>query len=533
MRQLNIKDYYMGIRGLLKEEVKIDYSPDEVKEVYKCKNDIHYFLKTYVKVIDVDKGKVPFVLRDYQSDFIDVINNNDRIIGLQSRQSGKTIGTCGYILHYIIFNQYKNVAILANKGRTARGILTKIKNMYKSLPVWLQQGVSEWNKGSITLGNHTRIEAAATTDDSIRGDACALLYIDETAFIDNNKWESFWASTYPTISSSKEAKIIMSSTPKGMNHFYKLYTDGENKKNGFVTYTVLWDKVPGRDEAWKDKTIAEIGLQKFQQEFECMFLGSAGTLISGTKLQNLVFIDPEEKTYDNKFSIYEYPDEKRKYVLFADFGEGNSGDYTTAQVIDVTELPWKQVAVYRDNELLYKEASALLNKLGNYYNNCLIIGEANTIGLAILDSLNDDFEYENLFYGDILENNRNVDYFGIKMTKRSKRIGNSYLKEYIEADSLVICDFNTIGELSSYIKVKNSYEAEEGKTDDLVTPLALFSYFMQNKELVEDWLDSDTYNKREKTLQAIEDNLLPIGFFCDGSGLHNMEDDEEWDGEYF
>jgi len=179
MKQLNIKDYYMGIRGLLKDEIKLDYNPDEIREIYKCKNDIHYFLKTYVKVIDVDKGRVPFVLRDYQTEFIDVINNNDRIIGLQSRQSGKTVGTCGYILHYIIFNQYKNVAILANKARTARGILTKIKNMYKSLPVWLQQGVSEWNKGSITLGNSTKIEAAATTDDSIRGDSCSLLYIDE------------------------------------------------------------------------------------------------------------------------------------------------------------------------------------------------------------------------------------------------------------------------------------------------------------------------------------------------------------------
>jgi len=354
------------------------------------------------------------------------------------------------------------------------------------------------------------------------------------AFIDNNKWESFWASTYPTISSSKEAKIIMSSTPKGMNHFYKLYTDGENDKNGFVTCTVLWDRVPGRDEAWKDKTISEIGLQKFQQEFECLFLGSAGTLISGTKLQNLVFTDPEEETFEDKFKIYEYPQEDRKYVLFADFGEGNSGDYTTNQVIDVTERPWKQVATYRDNELLYREASALLNKIGIYYNNALVIGEANTIGLAILDSLNDDFEYENLFYGDILENNKNVDYFGIKMTKRSKRIGNSYLKEYIEGDNLALCDFNTIGELSSYIKKKNSYEAEEGKTDDLVTPLVLFSYFMQNKELVEDWLDSTTYNKRDKTLQAIEDNLLPVGFFMDGEGLHNMEDDEEdWSGEYF
>lgn len=524
--------FYNGVNNLLKADIKLEYTKDQIKEIVKCKNNIGYFLETYVKITNIDEGLVPFRLYDYQKGFIDIINEENRVIGLQSRQSGKTITIAGYIVHYIIFNSDKYVAILANKGRTARAILTKIKNMYKSLPIWLQQGVYEYNKGSITLGNRTIIIAEATSDDGIRGDSCALLYIDETAFIDNNIWSVFWKSTYPTISSSKTAKIIMSSTPHGLNHFYKLWTDAINKKNGFSTYEVLWKKVPNRDEDWKIQTIKEIGQDDFDQEFACEFMGSAGTLISGQCLKNMVFTDPIESTYDKKFKIYEYPKEDHQYVIFADFGEGDSGDYSTCQVIDVTEHPWKQIAVYRDNKILYREMPAILDKIGLYYNTALIIGESNNLGMSILDDLNYDYEYDNLFYGDIRETKIGpADYFGIKMTKRSKKIGNRYLKQYAENNSLIIQDFDTIEELSNYIKVRNSYEADEGKHDDLVTPLVIFSYFMQNKEWVDDWLElGRNFSKRKKTLEEVEENLLPVGFICDGDGVHNMEDDEDEDG---
>ena len=262
-----------------------------------------------------------------------------------------------------------------------------------------------------------------------------------------------------------------------------------------------------------------------------MFLGSSGTLIDGQKLELLIYKNPVESRYKDKFKIYQMPEKDHNYILTADFGEGDSGDYTTCQVIDVTNMAWKQVASFKDNTLLFREAPKVLSKIGHFYNTALIVGEANTIGLGILDNLNFDEEYENLFYGDIV-NKKQAEYFGVKMTPKSKKYGNRYLKEYIESDNLIICDFDTISELSSYIKRKESYSAEDGKTDDLVTPLVHFANFMQNKEWVEQWLSgTPSYNSRPKTEQAIEENLLPIGFVHDGETLINMgaDDDEEYD----
>ena len=524
--------FYEGIKNLLKSDIKQEYSSLQIQEIIRCKTDIVYFLKTYVKIINLDKGLVPFKLYDYQKEFIELTQNNKRVIALQSRQSGKTITICGYILHYMIFNDFKYIAILANKGRTARSILTKIKNMYKSLPLWIQQGVSEWNKSNIVLGNKTEIIAEATSESSIRGDSVSLLYIDECAFISENLWTPFWNSTYPTISSSKNSKIIMSSTPFGLNHFYKLYIDAKNNINGYRHFEVFWNRVPNRDNEWKEKIITEIGLQRWLQEFECQFQGSAGTLIDGSTLQNLVFINPVETRFDNKFKIFEYPQKDHNYVMFADFGEGGGGDATVFQIIDISDNIWKQVAVFRDRDLLYREVPAVMAKIGEFYNSALIVGESNNIGLGILDELNEEYEYENLFFGDIIENPKkgtisHVEYFGIKMTKKSKSYGNRYLKGYIEGHKLLINDFETIGELSTYIKIKNSYEAEQSKMDDMVTPLVLFSYFMQNKEWVEQWLDIDAYTKRKTTEEMIEDELLPLGFFHDGEDLINMEEDED------
>lgn len=528
--------YYNGINNLLKADVQQDYEKWQIKEIKKCRKNIPYFLKTYVKIIHQERGKVPFELYQYQKKFIKLVQNNNRFIALQARQSGKTAAVSGFILHYIIFNSYKNVTILANKGAKARKILHVIKEFYKSLPLWLQQGVKEWNKGSIELGNGCFVEAMATTDDSARGDSIALLYIDETAFIPKEKWEPFWTSSYPTISSSRSAKIVMSSTPRGLNHFYKLWTDAQNSKNGFVTFKVTWKDVPYYDAAWEKATKKEMNYDsnpaKFDAEYNCEFKGSAGTLIAGAKLEMMPIIDPIEIRYDGKFLIYQYPDPKRKYVLFSDFAEGDGQNYTTCSIIDVTELPWKQVATYRDNEILVGEAPLILDKIGKFYHNALVIGEANTIGIGILDDLNYDLEYENLFFGDRLASGKLSKYFGIKTTPKSKRIGNSYLREYIENDSLEVVDYHTINELNNYIRQKNgTYSADEGEMDDTVMPLVLFSYFMQNKVYVDEWLNTDVHNRNEKREKKIEEDLLPAGYYSDGDEFIDLEaDDDDDDG---
>lgn len=529
--------FYNNIKNLLKSDIVLEYTEHQLREIIKCKNDIPYFLRTYVKIVNLDKGLVPFELYDYQEEYIELVKNNKRFIGLQSRQSGKTSTTAGFILHYIIYNSYKTVGILANKGSTARSILHRIKEMYNSLPIWLQIGVKTWNKGSVEFGNNTSILAGSTSEDSIRGESISLLYVDEAGYISNNIWEPFWRSTYPTIASSKNAQIIISSTPHGLNHYFKLWTDAINGRNGFKPFEVLWNRVPGRDNIWKELTIKEIGISRFDVEFNCEFQGSAGTLINGQVLKNIPFMDPIELLYDEKFSIYEMPQQGHKYVSFSDFGEGDGGDSTTAQIIDVTSLPWKQVAVYRDNEILIREVPLILVKIGKFYNNALIVGEANAIGIGILDDINFELEYDNLFYGDILMNNKPSKYFGIKTTKKSKPLGNSYLKEYIESGSLIIKDFETIGELSNYIKKGISYEAAEGEHDDLIMPLVLFSYFMQNKLWVETWVNTNTYNQKINTILKIEDDLLPMGFFSDGDAVVDLEDesfdsDDSWDNYY-
>lgn len=356
------------------------------------------------------------------------------------------------------------------------------------------------------------------------------------AFIPKEKWEPFWTSSYPTISSSRSAKIIMSSTPRGLNHFYKLWTDAENNKNGFKTFKVTWKDVPYYDKAWAIATKKEMEYDrnpaKFDAEYNCEFRGSAGTLITGAKLEQMPVIDPIETRYDDKLKIYKYPKNDRKYVLFADFAEGDGQNYTVAQIVDVTELPWKQVAVYRDNEILVGEIPLILDKLGKYYNEALIVGETNSIGVGILDDLNYDLEYENLFFGDRLASGKLSKYFGIKTTSKSKRIGNSYLKEYVENDSIEIVDYDTIGELNTYIKQKNgTYAADEGEMDDTVLPLILFSYFMQHKVYVDEWLNTSVHNRNEEREKKIEEELVPIGFYSDGDELIDLEadDDDEYD----
>ena len=522
--------YYNNIKNLLKADIKLDYTPEQIQEIMKCQSDIKYFLKTYVKIISLDKGIVNFNMFEYQERFIDILKNNNRIVALQPRQTGKSITSSAFILHYAIFNPNSYIAILANKARTARPILNKIKNMYRSLPIWLQVGVEEWSKGSIVLGNGTQLIAEATTESGIRGDSAKILFIDETGFIDNNLWDGFWSSVYPVVSSSKDAKIILSSTPHGINHFHKIWAEAKEGINGFTPFRAYWNEHPERDDAWKEKTILEIGETRWRVEFECAFQGSSGTLISGQKLESIPFSNPIKTKMENKFLIYEEPKDKRKYVLISDFGEGlGAGDYTTCHVIDVTEATWHQVAVYRDNEILFRETPSMLSRIGKYYNNALIIGEANTIGLGILDDLNFDEEYENIFFGDDLAKETRHAYFGMKMTSKTKKMGNQYLKEYVENDTLVVYDHETIAELSTYIKRKESYSAEDGKHDDLVTPLVLFSNFMQNKNYVEEWLGTPTYNKRDQKMSKLDEEIMPLGFHHDGETLINLDDGDDED----
>jgi len=522
-------DGYLGNVHLKKVATDIEWTPELLQEYMKCSDDPEYFAKEYMKIVHVDRGLVPLELYDYQKEIVDKITNHRRVAVLTARQSGKTTTAAAVILHYILFNEHKTVAILANKGDASREVLARIKLAYEALPKWLQQGIEEWNKGNIALENGCQVLAGTTTSSAIRGKSVNFLYLDEVAFIEG--FDEFFASVYPTISSGETTKMLMTSTPNGLNHFWKTCKGAEEGTNGYQFVKVMWHDVPGRDEKWKKETIESLDHdeEKFNQEYCCEFLGSSGTLISGSKLKQLY---PEKCIAQSEgFIQYEKPIRDHQYVITADVARGKGLDYSTINIIDITEMPYRQVAIFRDNFIGPIDFSGVLHRAGILYNTAGILIEINDIGGQVADVLLLDHGYENLLYtsnsgrsGKVLTGGfgKNIDN-GIRTTKLVKGTGCSMLKMLIEQDQLLIKDLDTIEELSRFSKKGNSYEAESGFHDDLVMNLVLFAW-MTEQEYFKDMTDINTLIKlREKTDEQIEEEMLPFGFVDDGS--------QDWDDD--
>lgn len=516
---------YNGNPLLKKSRKKIAWTQEQVQEWLKCAQDPIYFAEKYIKIVHVDHGFIPIRLYDYQKEIIQKITNHRRVTVVTSRQAGKTTTAAAVILHYILFNDHKTVALLANKGDAAREILDRIKAAYEALPDWLQQGVEEWNKGNITLENGCKVLAAATSSSAIRGKSISLLYIDEAAFVEG--WDEFFASVYPTISSGDTTKILFTSTPNGLNHFYKT-CEGASKPrdskewNGFEFVRVPWYEVPGRDEKWKNETLGAMDwdYEKFAQEFECEFLGSSGTLISGAVLKALVSKVP--LTDRDGLIIYEEPVKGNQYAITADVSRGKGLDYSAFQVIDVTNMPYKQVCVYRNNLATPLDYSATLHRLGKAYNYASILVENNDAGIQVADSLHFDYEYENIIYTESAgaSGKRISTGFagkakerGVRTTKTVKAVGCSMLKLLVEQQQLIINDHQTIYELSRFSRKGNSYEAEQGCNDDLVMSLVLFAW-MSDQQYFKDLTNINTLQQlRDKTDEELAADMF--SFFMD------------------
>lgn len=522
-------DGYLGNPNLKKIAEEIEWSPDLLQEYLKCAKDPIYFSKEYIKIVHVDRGLVPFEMYPYQENITAKITDNRRVAVLTARQSGKTTTAVAVILHYILFNEYKTVAILANKGDASREVLARIKLAYEALPKWLQQGIEEWNKGNIALENGCQVLAGTTSSSAIRGKSVNFLYLDEVAFIEG--YDEFFASVYPTISSGESTKLLMTSTPNGLNHFWKTCKGAEEGTNGYEFVKVMWDDVPGRDEKWKKETIESLDHdeEKFNQEYCCEFLGSSGTLISGSKLKELY---PENPIAQGEgFLQYEKPEKDRYYVITADVARGKGLDYSTFNVFDTSNMPYRQVATFRDNFIGPIDFASVLYRIGKIYNEAGILVEINDIGGQVTDVLALEFGYENLLFtqnsgrsGKVLSGGfgKNVEN-GIRTTKTVKGTGCSMLKMLIEQNQLFIRDFETIQELSRFSKKANSYEAEPGFHDDLVMNLVLFAW-MTEQAYFKDMTDINTLTKlREKTDEQIEEEMLPFGFVDVGDEMY--EDD--------
>ena len=405
----------------------------------------------------------------------------------------------------------------------------------------MQQGIVEWNKGNIELENGSKVLASSTTSSAIRGGSFNLVYLDEFAFVPDNIQEDFFKSVYPTISSGQTTKILVTSTPNGLNLFYKLWVDSEEGRNNFKRVSVHWSDVPGRDEAWKEETIKNTSQEQFDQEFECEFLGSSNTLISPQTIRRLVFKTPM-KASDEGLRIYSDPVPNGLYTMVVDTSRGKGLDYSAFIVVDVSQVPYKTVATFRNNETPSIIYPTIVEQTAKYFNYAQVLIETNDVGQQVADILRDDLEYDNIIYttsdsknGQIITGGFNgVKSPGVKTSKQVKRIGCQVFKTLLENNKLIINDYHTIQEISRFALKGKSYEAEDGN-DDLVMCHVLFAWMSTQpyfRELTSIDLRLKLYNEQQKML---EESTLPFGFINDGNKqvkefeiveLENMSFDE-------
>jgi len=519
---------YKGNPNLKSAQVRQEYTQEQITEFIKCSQNPIHFIEEYVNIVSIDEGLVPFKMYPFQKEIVSTFHDNRFTICKLPRQSGKSTVVLSYLIHYIIFNENVNVAVLANKASTARDLLSRLQLAYEHLPGWMQMGVMNWNKGSLELENGSKILAASTSASAVRGGSYNIIFLDEFAFIPSNIAEQFFSSVYPTISSGQSSKVMIVSTPHGMNMYYKMWTDAVNEKSEFVPIEVHWSEVPGRDEEWKEQTIKNTSEQQFLQEFECSFLGSVDTLINPAKIQTIAHMDPIERSAG--FDVWERPEKDHQYCMTVDVARGGSNDYSAFVVIDITQMPYRIVAKYRNNEIKPLIFPDIIYRTAKSYNDSQVLVEINDIGGQIADALHHDMAYENIIMtqlrgrlGQVVGSgfgDGQTD-LGVRTTKSLKRIGCSNLKDLVEEDKIQINDLETISELTQFITKGSSWAAELGGTDDLVMGLVMFSWYSAQpnfKELNDIDLRLSLMGERAR---EIEDDLTPFGFIEDG-----MDDSE-------
>ena len=523
-------DFYLGNPNLKNVAQKINWTEENLTTYMLCKEDSEHFIRNFVKIIHVDRGLVSFEMYDYQKDMVHKFNDNRFVICKMPRQTGKSTTIIAYLLHYVLFNENVNVAILANKGAVARELLGRLQLAYEHLPKWLQQGVVIWNKGNIELENGSKILASATSGSAVRGSSFNIIFLDEFAHVPSNIAEQFFTSVYPTISSGESTKVLIVSTPLGMNMFYKMWADAQEKRNNYVPLEVHWSQVPGRDEKWKQETIKNTSEVQFTQEFECEFIGSTHTLISATKLRTMVFKTPVFSK--NGLDVYEEPIKNALYCMIVDTAQGKDQDYSAISIFDISQIPYRQVAKYRSNKISPMLYPDIIFHIGKKYNMSWVLLEVNDVGSQVAETLHYDLEYENIIVSSMKGRAgqqigggfaKNIQ-LGIRTSKQLKRIGCSALKEMIESDKLIISDFDTISELTTFAVKNNSYEAEEGSNDDLAMTLVIFSWLVQQRYF-KDLTDLDIRKKlADEQMKALEEDLLPFGIIDDGRDAQTFTD---------
>ena len=527
------ENVYLGNPNLKRANTQIQFTEDQVVEFLKCKDDPVYFALNYIKIVSLDEGEVPFKMYAFQEKLVRRFHENRFNICKMPRQTGKSTTCVSYLLHYALFNANVNIAILANKASTARDLLNRLQFAYEKLPKWMQQGILVYNKGSMELENGSKIIAASTSASAVRGGSYNIIFLDEFAFIPNHIAEQFFASVYPTISSGKNTKVIMVSTPHGMNHFYRYWHDAERGENEYVPTEVHWSEVPGRDAVWKEQTIKNTSESQFRVEFECEFLGSVDTLIAPSKLKAMVYENPS--TQNAGLDVYEQPKDNHDYMITVDVARGVGFDYSAFVVVDITEFPHRLVAKYRNNEIKPMLFPNIIWQVGKNYNNAYILCEVNDIGDQVASIIQYDLEYQNLLMCSMRGRAGQVvgqgfsgkkTQLGVKMSKTVKKVGSLNLKTMIEGDKVLINDYDIISELTTFISKSNSFEAEEGCNDDLAMCLVIYAWLVAQdyfKELTDQDVRKRLYEEQKN---QIEQDMAPFGFIDDGLDSDSFVDAE-------
>ena len=520
---------YLGNPNLKKSNIQQEWTKEEVQEYTECMKDPIYFIENYMKIISLDEGLIPFRMYNFQKEMVGTFHNNRFTIAKMPRQSGKSTVIIAYLLHYVLFNSSVNVAILANKATTARDLLGRLQLAYEHLPKWLQQGVMIWNKGSLELENGSKILASSTSASAVRGGSYNIIFLDEFAYVPANVAEQFFSSVYPTISSGKTSKVMIVSTPHGMNMFYKMWVDAEEGRSSYIPIEVHWSEVPGRDEKWKEETIKNTSESQFNTEFNCDFLGSIDTLIAPSKLKVLAYKNPIKTNAG--LDVYEYAKKNHTYMMSVDVSRGTSKDYSAFVVIDISEMPYKVVAKYRDNEIKPLLFPSKIYDVARAYNQAFIMVEINDIGEQVANTLQFDLEYDNLMMSSMRGRAGQVlgggfsggrAQLGVRTTKSVKKTGCSNLKQLIEDNKLIIEDLDIISELSTFIVKGKSFEADEGCTDDLVACLFMFCWAIDQtyfKELTDVNIRMTMMKEQQ---DALEQDMAPFGFIVTGLEEENI-----------
>ena len=538
-----MSENYLGNPLLKKANTQIEWTEEMMVEFLRCKEDPVYFAQNHVKIVSLDEGLTQFRPYDFQEKLINNFHENRFNICKMPRQTGKSTTVVSYLLHYAVFNDSVNIGILANKAATARELLGRLQTAYENLPKWMQQGILNWNKGSIELENGSKILAASTSASAVRGMSFNILFLDEFAFVPNHVADSFFASVYPTITSGKSTKVIIVSTPHGMNHFYRMWHDAERQLNEYVPTDVHWSEVPGRDEKWKATTIKNTSEAQFKVEFECEFLGSVDTLIAPSKLKSLVYENPRKRNAG--LDVYQDPVKDHDYIVTVDVARGVGEDYSAFIVADITEFPHKIVAMYRNNEIKPMMFPNVIYEVSRSYNNAYILCEVNDVGDQVASIIQYDLEYQNLLMCSMRGRAGQVvgqgfsgkkTQLGLKMSKTVKKVGSLNLKTLIEENKLLFCDYEIISELTTFISKKNSFEAEEGCNDDLAMCLVIYAWLVA-QDYFKELTDQDVRKKLyEEQKNQIEQDMAPFGFLNDGitdeSSFVDAQGDRWYTDEY-